>query len=74
VSALRGHGLPADASGRALQTLKGHANWVGAVAVTPDGRRGSVALRTFSPKTPFRAPMGSLFYKGFRFTDKSGFW
>jgi hypothetical protein len=27
-----------------------------------------------SPKTRFRAPMGALFYKGFRFTDKSSFW
>jgi hypothetical protein len=35
---------------------------------------GSVALRTLSPKTRFRAPMGSLFHKGFRFTDTSVFW
>jgi hypothetical protein len=37
-------------------------------------RLGSVALRDFSPKTRFRPPMGSLFHKGFRFTDKSVFW
>jgi hypothetical protein len=31
-------------------------------------------LRKFSPKTRFRASMGSLFHKGFRFADKSVFW
>ena len=31
-------------SGRELRTLEGHADWVKAVAVTPDGKRAVSAL------------------------------